>query len=139
MDAPTLLTINLVGLLLVVSLSAWRVTNIMCYEDGPWHIAEKIRRKYKAGEFAPEEPDSTLMTQEEIIEYMQKGPEPVPFMGELLSCFCCASLWASAAMSGIMSPFIITIHDGDVIGKFCAIIGIAFAGSAIAIFIEEKK
>ena len=52
--------------LLLGALSVWRVTHFLRYEDGPWQLAARLRKR--AGE---------------------------SFWGELLDCFYCLSIWVA--------------------------------------------
>ncbi len=55
--------------LLIVSLATWRLACLLHAEDGPWAIFDRLR--YWAGTYR----------------------EPQPFLGQLLGCFWCLSVW----------------------------------------------
>lgn len=52
--------------LLVGTLGVWRITHLLSAEDGPWNLTVRLRRKAGNG-----------------------------FLGELLDCFYCLSLWVA--------------------------------------------
>lgn len=53
--------------LIVGVLAVWRVTHLLAAEDGPWQLLVRLRRRAGEG-----------------------------FLGELLDCFYCSSLWIAA-------------------------------------------
>ena len=53
--------------LLLGALSVWRVTHLLQAEDGPWNVMARLRRRAGDG-----------------------------FLGQLLDCFYCLSLWIAA-------------------------------------------
>lgn len=60
--------------LLVGMLAAWRVTHLLNAEDGPWDLSVRLRRAAGAG-----------------------------FLGKLLDCFYCLSLWVAAPVAALLS------------------------------------
>jgi hypothetical protein len=52
----------------MAALATWRVTHLIVYEDGPWDVIARLRRRAGAG-----------------------------FFGKLMDCFYCTSLWVAAA------------------------------------------
>jgi hypothetical protein len=61
--------------LLLAALATWRLTHLIAFEDGPWQIIAKLRRRAGSG-----------------------------FWGSLMDCFNCLSLWVSAAITAIVRP-----------------------------------
>ncbi len=58
-------------------LSVWRITHLLQAEDGPWDLTVRFRR------------------------FLGNG-----FLGKLLDCFACLSLWVAA-------PFAVWLGDGN--------------------------
>jgi hypothetical protein len=58
----------------LAALAVWRLTHLIAFEDGPWHIVAKLRHRAGSG-----------------------------FWGSLI-CFNCLSLWVSAAITAILRP-----------------------------------
>ena len=56
-------------------LATWRVTHLVGYEDGPWDVIVRLRRRAGGG-----------------------------FFGKLMDCFYCSSLWVSAAAAFALRP-----------------------------------
>jgi hypothetical protein len=75
-------------------LAVWRVTHLLYGEDGPWNLMARLR-----------------------------GRAGRAFIGELLDCFYCLSLWVAA-------PFAMALGEG--IGD-CALLWLALSGGAIMI------
>jgi hypothetical protein len=61
--------------LVICWLAAWRITALLCYEQGPWDSITRLRRA--AARFGP---------------------------GRLLDCFHCTAVWVSAAAVAIVFP-----------------------------------
>jgi hypothetical protein len=59
--------------LLIAALSVWRLTHLLEAEDGPWDVSVRIRRAAGDG-----------------------------FLGHLLDCFYCLSLWIALPMAWIL-------------------------------------
>jgi hypothetical protein len=59
----------------LAALATWRVTHLVVYEDGPWDLIVKIRRRAGNG-----------------------------FWGRLMDCFYCASMWVAAAVAFAVRP-----------------------------------
>lgn len=59
--------------LLLGVLGVWRVTHLLSSEDGPWEIVVRIRRRAGEG-----------------------------FLGQLLDCFYCLSLWIAAPFAWLI-------------------------------------
>ena len=59
--------------LIIGILSVWRVTHLLSFEDGPWQLMARTRRRAGAGVFAG-----------------------------LLGCFYCLSLWIAAPVSWLI-------------------------------------
>ena len=78
--------------LLLGVLAVWRVTHLLQAEDGPWNAVVRLRRKLGEG-----------------------------FLGELLDCFYCLSLWVSV-------PFAFAI--GETL-KEMLLLWLALSGAAI--------
>jgi hypothetical protein len=57
-------------------LSVWRITHLLEAEDGPWNLTARLRQRVGPG-----------------------------FLGALLDCFACSSLWIAA-------PFALWLGDG---------------------------
>ena len=61
---------------LICGLAVWRLTHLLAAEDGPWDLVVRLRRALGAG-----------------------------FLGRMMDCFNCLSLWASA-------PFALWVVSG---------------------------
>jgi uncharacterized protein DUF1360 len=59
----------------MAALAVWRVTHLLSREDGPWDVVARLRNR--AGE---------------------------SFLGKLLDCFLCLSLWVAAAVAFVLAP-----------------------------------
>jgi hypothetical protein len=59
--------------LVLGALTVWRITHFLQAEDGPWDIVVWLRRKAGAG-----------------------------FLGKLLDCFYCLSVWAAVPFAGLI-------------------------------------
>ncbi len=59
--------------LLLGILGVWRITHLMQAEDGPWKLLRDLRRRWGEG-----------------------------FLGELLGCFYCLSVWVAAPFAGLL-------------------------------------
>jgi hypothetical protein len=59
--------------LLLGTLAVWRVTHLFAAEDGPWLVVARLRRRAGAG-----------------------------FLGQLLDCFNCLSLWIAAPVAWLI-------------------------------------
>ena len=57
-------------------LAAWRLTALLCYEDGPFHLLVHFRRRL----------------------YSLR-------LGSLMDCFHCAALWLSAVVASAVFPW----------------------------------
>jgi Protein of unknown function (DUF1360) len=60
---------------LTAALATWRVTHLIVYEDGPWDVIARLRRRAGSG-----------------------------FFGKLMDCFYCSSLWVAAAAALAVAP-----------------------------------
>lgn len=78
--------------LLIGTLSVWRVTHLFAAEDGPWQVLAWFRRRTGEG-----------------------------FLGQLLDCFYCLSLWCAAPVAWV-------IGEG---WKERALLWLALSGGAI--------
>lgn len=74
------------ALLLVGVLATWRLTSLLHYEDGPYQIFEKLRRW--AGAFQENAHEGRL-----ALTSLCKS-----FLGGLLSCFWCLSVWMAGGV-----------------------------------------
>jgi len=54
----------------LAALATWRITHLLAYEDGPWHILVALRRRLGGGA-----------------------------LGKLMDCFACLSFWVAALFS----------------------------------------
>jgi hypothetical protein len=61
--------------LLLAALAAWRVTHLLAYEDGPWDILARLRRRLGRS-----------------------------VLGRLMDCFHCLSIWISAPFALFLRP-----------------------------------
>jgi hypothetical protein len=61
--------------LLLAALATWRLTHLLAFEDGPWEIVARLRRRAGSG-----------------------------FWGSLMDCFNCLSLWVAAGVTAIVRP-----------------------------------
>jgi len=77
---------------LLAAIAVWRLTHLLATEDGPWDIIVRLRRALGGG-----------------------------FLGSLLSCFYCLSVWIAA-------PFAFFL-DGTVIER--VVIWLALSGASI--------
>src|SRR5215472_14776364 len=59
----------------MAALATWRVTHLIVYEDGPWDVIARLRRRAGSG-----------------------------FFGKLMDCFYCSSLWVSALAALALQP-----------------------------------
>jgi len=57
------------------ALATWRVTHLVVYEDGPWDLIVRVRRRAGDG-----------------------------FWGRLMDCFYCASMWVAATVAFAFRP-----------------------------------
>jgi hypothetical protein len=73
-------------------LGVWRITHLLQAEDGPWDVSVRLRRAAGDG-----------------------------FLGGVLDCFACASLWVAA-------PFALVLGDGWLQGL---LLWLALSGGAI--------
>src|SRR5262252_8019551 len=73
-------------------LAVWRITHLLQAEDGPWDVSVRLRRAVGDG-----------------------------FLGGVLYCFACASLWVAA-------PFALVLADGWLQGL---LLWLAFSAGAI--------
>ena len=64
----------------VVGLAAWRIASLLVNEAGPFDIFVRLRRWARV-------PDP-----------MHPTDEPRPFIGGVLSCVWCASIWLAAGL-----------------------------------------
>ena len=99
---------------------------MLVWEDGPFFVFRRLRRRLRANEFGGDTLNAELITQEELDEAMQNSDEPRGLLGELLSCVWCTSVWVAAAWvvaTVVWPPFIYA--------------GAVFAVSASAILIES--
>jgi len=65
---------------LIVGLAAWRASALLVYEDGPFHVFERIRN---------------------AVGIPADGGPIEGFLPLLLSCIWCTSVWTAAAMWGL--------------------------------------
>lgn len=126
----------LICAILACGIATWRITRMIRYEHGPGDIFKKFRRMFGAGEFHPEDPDSTNLSDDDIA-FMMNSPIPYDkFTSDLLTCFACLSVWIAA----IFSPA--TMYTLNVLDLFNpqAWVGMALVtigGSAIALIAED--
>lgn len=67
--------------LLLLTLATWRMTHLLVYEDGPWHLVARLR--YALG-----------------VRYDAHSHAYADTMfGKLLLCVWCASLWVGVALT----------------------------------------
>lgn len=57
-------------------LATYRLTSLLHYEEGPFRVFERLRLRVRAFE-------------------EDEGGRPVSFLGGLVSCFACLSVWAA--------------------------------------------
>lgn len=102
------------------------MSHMLVWEDGPFFVFRRLRRRLRANEFGGDTLDAELITQEELDEAMRGIGKPRSLLGELLSCVWCTSVWVAAAWvitTLVWPPFIYA--------------GAVFAVSAIAILVES--
>ena len=61
------------------ALAVWRITHLLAEEDGPWELIVRLRKRVGNG-----------------------------FLGRLLDCFYCLSLWIAAPIAAAVTP---ALHD----------------------------
>jgi hypothetical protein len=61
--------------LVLAALATWRLTHLVAFEDGPWQVIARIRRRAGSG-----------------------------FWGSLMDCFNCLSFWAAAGVTAVLRP-----------------------------------
>lgn len=64
----------------VAALATWRVTHLIAHEDGPWNLIARARNRAGSG-----------------------------FLGQLMDCFYCLSLWVAAGVTVVLGP---NLRDG---------------------------
>lgn len=62
-------------LFILAVLVTWRLTHLLAFEDGPWSLIAHLRRLARTG-----------------------------FLGDLLDCFNCLSLWVAAVVAVCLRP-----------------------------------
>lgn len=61
--------------LVIAVLATWRLSHLIAFEDGPWDVIARIRRRANGG-----------------------------FFGRLMDCFYCVSLWVAAPVTILLRP-----------------------------------
>ena len=100
--------------LIVGILATWRLTALLHYEDGPKGIFEKLRQRVRAFE--------------------EKDGKPVTFLGGLLSCFWCLSVW-----TGLVTSIVIYAIMSSCEKSCLEVLPLALAYSAGAILLDEVR
>lgn len=101
--------------LVIGILATWRLTALLHYEDGPKGIFEKLRQRVRAFE--------------------EKDGKPVTFLGGLISCFWCLSVWVAMGLSIVSIVLDITAKDNLLL----RVVLYTLAYSAGAIIVDEVR
>lgn len=98
--------------LLVIALAVWRISSLLTSEYGPWHIFVHIRERFG------------------IVHNGNGRPAqwPETFMGELLTCVWCISLYVGFILT------VLYLLTGSIIVWIC----LPFALSAFAILVNKQ-
>ena len=72
----------------IMALSCWRLTSLVVYEDGPFHVFSKFR---------------------EWIGLEEDGSHPDKFLPSLISCAMCFSVWVGLTWLGYLLAPVIAI------------------------------
>lgn len=83
----------------VLSLATWRISSLLVAEDGPFHIFRRLRCYWRAGEFGGATYDPQRLTPQEIECAIARMAEPQPFLGQVLSCLWCTSVWVALGLT----------------------------------------
>jgi hypothetical protein len=112
-------------LLLITSVSVWRVSNLINNEDGPFHIFEKIREAVGLTKV------EDLPLNEQIAypdkEFIHDGN----VLAEMIECMWCLSIWVGSVFALYLAL------TKNIKKSFIPLF--IFASSAITIFIKERK
>lgn len=90
---------------LLLALALWRISAMLVYEDGPFFCFRRLRKFVRAGEFGGDTIDANRLSPEELEEIMRAGGRRRGFLGELLSCLWCTSVWV-ALLIGLLYLFV---------------------------------
>jgi uncharacterized protein DUF1360 len=96
----------------ILGLATWRLSSLFTSEVGPWNLFTHVRSVFG------------------ILHSSEGRPNvwPASFMGELLKCLWCASLWVGALVTiAYLSVGIVTV--------WCAL---PFALSAVAVIVSKQ-
>jgi len=116
----------------MVSLAVWRLTYMLVSEDGPFQVFLKIR----------ESVITPIWHGYPVVDGVKRPPdyyEPKNIVGEILSCFYCASVWVSLPVTLLLGLMIYFLVLPDVTWAFISL-GFVWLGSSTgAILIEELR